>query len=67
MAGTNDRCPLYPYNTSGHCKMTCGSCGWNPKVANARSAEIDAKGLTLCPDGLHRYIVKDGGETNGNT
>ncbi len=67
MAGTKDHCTLGPYGTSAYCQKTCSTCGWNPQVAKARNADIAANGLTRCPDGLSRYIVRKGGQTNGNT
>ncbi len=66
MAEMNDRCLLGKEGTSNHCKGACGTCGWNPKVEKARSAQIEANGLTLCSDGLQRLIIRKGGADNGN-
>lgn len=46
---------------------TCPRCGWDTEVLKERNAEIEANGLTLCPDGLHRLIIRKGGKTDGNT
>lgn len=39
-------------------KAACAICGWNPEVWKTRSQEIEAGGLTLCPDGKRRLIIK---------
>ena len=36
----------------------CSVCGWDKKVNQARNQEIEANGLTLCPDGKRRLIIK---------
>lgn len=61
MAELNDRCLLGKDGTSHHCQGVCGGCGWNPKVAKARNAEIAANGLTMGPDGVRRLIIRKGG------
>jgi hypothetical protein len=64
MSELNDRCLLGEHVNSLRCK-NCGSCGWNPKAAAARNAEIAANGLTEGPDGVRRLIIRKGAETNG--
>lgn len=36
----------------------CAKCGHNMEVAEKRIEEIERKGLTLCEDGIMRYIVR---------
>ena len=38
---------------------TCRACGWDKDVCQARNQEIEANGLTLCPDGKRRLIIKN--------
>ena len=60
----NDRCLLGKDRTSQHCRGACGTCGWNPDIAKARSEEIATNGLAVGPNGVRRLIVRKE-ETNG--
>ena len=66
MAEMNDHCLLGKGGTSPHCRNHCGRCGWNPKIAEARSAQIAANGLTQGPDGLRRLVIRKEDDTYGN-
>ena len=39
-------------------KAACAICGWDKDVCQARNQEIETNGLTLCPDGLRRLVIR---------
>ena len=41
-----------------HCTSSapCSKCGWNVYEADRRRIRFRQRGLTLCPDGLYRFL-----------
>lgn len=35
----------------------CRACGWEKSEAERRKRDIERNGLTLCDDGLRRYLI----------
>ena len=42
----------------GECKLK--GCGWDDEEAKRRHDYIQEHGLTLCPDGLYRLVMRRG-------
>lgn len=59
--GINTKC-IQKFDPSEHefCHNgeDCTKCGWNVDVHNDRVYQYNENGLTLCPDGLRRLIIR---------